>query len=181
MEPITTIEQYNEIINAAPPEDKIKQNPDGSLYLPISYIQPLLYEIYQGYTKMELIRETIHGKGITGVGRLHYKHPISNEWLYQDGSAGLPHGYGLRLDLPSLGTHIMLNAVKKIGNCFGQSLNRDREDLPVEQEVEINIEADRVKVLIDNATDLKTLAVHKDAASKYGLMKEYMNKAKSFA
>ena len=110
------------------PPRVIKQNDDGSEYVPISCVQEDLLEGYKGNTKMELLRESYHSEGLSGIGRLHYKHPISGEWLFQDGSASIPFNQGMRLDFPSLSGHIMLSCAKKIGPRFGQKLNRDLED-----------------------------------------------------
>jgi hypothetical protein len=115
----------------------VKQNPDGSDYVPISCVQEDLMEGFFGHTKMELLRETILSHGLSGVGRLHYKHPVTGEWLYQDGSASIPFVMGMRLDFPRLGSMILLNCAKKIGNRFGQKLNRDQDDSPIEGDMEI--------------------------------------------
>ncbi len=110
----------------------IKENPDKSLYVPISCVQEDLMTGFRGNTKFELIREVIGKGSMVGVGRLHYKLPHTNEWVWQDGSASLPFKASLRLDFPALGSHIMLNAAKKIGRRFGQLLNRDKDDAPID-------------------------------------------------
>jgi hypothetical protein len=112
----------------------VKLNDDNSEYVPISCVQEDLLIGYNGYTKMELLREAYHSEGLSGVGRLHYKHPITGEWLFQDGSASIPFNKGMRLDFPSLAGHIMLSCAKKIGRRFGQMLNRDKDDSPVDFE-----------------------------------------------
>lgn len=129
--PLTPEEVYSAFVNAEP--RIVKDNPDGSQYVPISTVQEDLYELFFGQTKFELLRESFHKEDLSGVGRLHYLHPVSNEWLFQDGSASIPFQKGMRLDFPSLGSHILLNCAKKIGRRFGMFLNRDREDAPVIQ------------------------------------------------
>lgn len=112
----------------------VKDNADGSEYVPISCVQEDLMTGYGGNTKMELLRERYHSEGLSGVGRLHYKHPVTGEWLFQDGSASIPFSKGMRLDFPSLSGHIVLSCAKKIGKRFGRDLNRDIEDAPFDQQ-----------------------------------------------
>lgn len=129
-------EEYYDYLNKEPVVTKT--NPDGSYYCPISYVQEQLMQLYRGNTKFELLRENIGTKGSYGVGRLHYKVPYSGEWLFQDGSASIPHDKGMRLDFPALASHIMLSCAKKIGKVFGRDLNRDIEDAPIQLEPEIS-------------------------------------------
>ena len=127
-----TEQEYNSWLNELP--RIVKQNADGSEYVPISCVQEDLFVGYGGYTKMELLRESYHSEGLSGVGRLHYKHPISGEWLFQDGSASLPFQKGMRLDFPNLSSHIILSCAKKIGVRFGRDLNRIAQDAPIDQD-----------------------------------------------
>jgi hypothetical protein len=121
-----TMAKYNAYISADP--RIVKQNVDGSDYVPITIVQEDLFEVYNGLTKMELLRETFHKGGLSGIGRLHYFHPVLKIWLFQDGSASIPFMGGMRLDFPNLGSRVLLSAAKKIGKRFGQLLNRDREE-----------------------------------------------------
>lgn len=122
--------QYLKWINEDP--RVIKDNSDGSKYVPISCVQEDFMTGYGGNTKMELLRESYHSQGLSGIGRLHYLPPGSKEWLFQDGSASIPFDKGMRLDFPKLSSMIMLSCAKKIGKRFGQHLNRDIEDQPMD-------------------------------------------------
>jgi hypothetical protein len=109
------------------PPREIQKNDDDSEYVPIQIVQEDLQEGFKGQTKFELLREVVTKDWIYGVGRLHYRDPVTKEWLSQDGSAAVPQRGNLRLDFPALGAHILLNAAKKIGKRFGQELNRENE------------------------------------------------------
>lgn len=113
---------------------------DGKLqyrYIKKSLLQNELLKIYDGYTRWEMLRETVTAKGMYGVGRFEYKHPVSGEWLSVTGTASLPQDKKMRLGFPSLESHCFLNAVKKIGVWFGQTLNVVEEDkMPDEAEPE---------------------------------------------
>jgi len=128
-----TNEFYIQQISKEPTKDMVREfkNKAGEveyLYLPKSIIQKELLSIYEGHTKWEMLRETVGKVGMYGTGILHYKHPVSGEWLFVTGTASLPHEKKMRLQFPNLESHCFLNAVKKIGVWFGQTLNLNDED-----------------------------------------------------
>ena len=128
-----TNEFYIQQISKEPTKDMVREfkNKAGEveyLYLPKSIIQKELLSIYEGHTKWEMLRETVGKVGMYGTGILHYKHPVSGEWLFVTGTASLPHEKKMRLQFPNLESHCFLNAVKKIGVWFGQTLNLKDED-----------------------------------------------------
>lgn len=128
--------EYLSWLNEDPRETK--QNPDGSWYVPISIIQEDLLSGYRGYTKFELFYITSTEGFLYGTGRLNYRHPVSLEWLSQDGMASISYTGNHRLEYPALGAHILLNAAKKIGIRFGQQLNRDIETGLVITDIDIS-------------------------------------------
>lgn len=181
-------EEYLKILRSEPPPESVKEivGKDGKLeyrYIPKTKIQDLLLEIYGGSTKFEMLRETVGIKGMYGVCCLHYKHPVTGEWLFVTGTASLPHDSSLRLDFPNLESHCLLNAVKKIGVCFGQTLNQKEENLmpevefdklTPEQQEEKNI--NQIKE-IKSLSELKTYRVMVYSASGTPAMQElYENK-----
>lgn len=126
-------ETYVALISREPDKAMVREmkNKKGEveyLYLPKSIIQKELLSIYEGHTKWEMLRETVGKVGMYGTGILHYKHPVSGEWLFVTGTASLPHEKKMRLQFPNLESHCFLNAVKKIGVWFGQTLNLNDED-----------------------------------------------------
>ncbi len=134
---------YIDRISKEPTNDMVREmkNKKGEveyLYLPKSIIQKELLNIYEGHTKWEMLRETVGKVGMYGTGILHYKHPVSGEWLFVTGTASLPHEKKMRLQFPSLESHCFLNAVKKIGVWFGQTLNLKDEDAMPDDTVQLD-------------------------------------------
>jgi hypothetical protein len=174
-----TNEAYLSAISNPPLPEMIRQNNDGSLYIPISVIQDQLLFIYDGFTQWTMERESFTKGGLIGVGILKYKHPIMGDWLSVSGTAAIPWRGGLRLDYPSLEGHCILNAAKKIGVWFGQNLNRETDDAPYQEHEIESRESDRIKDLIDGCETMEELAKFKDQASKQGAKKYYIDKLKS--
>lgn len=138
---ISNNEEYIVLISREPTAEMIVEvrNKAGQLeykYIPKSIIQKELLNIYNGHTKWEMLRETIGSKGMFGTGLFEYQHPVSKEWLCVSGTASIPHEKKLRLDFPNLESHCFLNAVKKIGVWFGQTINLVEEDKMPETEIE---------------------------------------------
>lgn len=133
-----TEEKYLELINREPSDEmvKIALNKEGNpmyKYIPKSVLQRELRSIYKSYTKFELLREFFRSDGMWGSGLLHYKHPVSGEWLFVSGTAFLPNIFEPKLNYPKLESAILVNACKKIGPWFGQLLNSEEEDAIVEE------------------------------------------------
>ena len=131
-----TQNQYIEAISREPLPHMIKEG-TGYRYIPKSILQRELLKIYDGFTRWEMLRETVVNNGLWGTGRLEYKHPVTNEWLYVTGTASLPHDKNMRLNFPNLEAHCMINACKKIGVWFGQTLNKDQEDAMPDEELPV--------------------------------------------
>jgi hypothetical protein len=119
-------------------------------YIKKSVIQKELLKIYEGHTRWEMLRETVTAKGMYGVGRFEYRHPVSKEWLSVTGTASLPHDKKMRLGFPSLEGHCLQNAVKKIGVFFGQTLNQSIEDkMPdetIDEDAPISQEDEQIQI-----------------------------------
>jgi len=159
-----TNEFYIQQISKEPTKDMVREfkNKAGEveyLYLPKSIIQKELLRIYEGHTKWEMLRETVGKQGMFGTGILHYKHPVSGEWLFVTGTASLPHEKKLRLLFPSLESHCFLNAVKKIGVWFGQTLNLNIEDVMPDDVTQLDdiSEEERATSLAESLAFCKTM------------------------
>lgn len=139
-----TAEQFSEILDADPLPEEIKQNDDGSLYLPISIVQNKMDKIFGHSWSWSFERETMGKTGATGVGTVHYTHPVTGQYIHRTGTAAINFEGQMRLDFPRLDAQTFLNASKKIGRCFGRDLNRNIEDAPAPKVmVESNPEIDR--------------------------------------
>lgn len=180
-----TNKEYIDLISREPTPDMISEakNKAGEVeyrYIKKSILQRELLKIYNGCIKWEMLRESIVKNGMWGTGILHIKLPFNGEWVYFTGTASLPHEKKLRLGFPSLEAHCMINACKKIGIWFGQTLNIDEEDVIIDDEIsDINLEHERWEALIDDCNTPEELSVYKSQIPKE-LTKFYMDKLKSF-
>ena len=128
-----TSAEYIDLISREPLPEMITEvkNKSGELqykYIKKSVLQDELLKIYCGNTSWEMLRETVTAKGMYGIGKFSYKHPETGEWLHVTGAASIPMDKKMRLVFPSLESHCLLNAVKKIGKWFGQTLNNEVDD-----------------------------------------------------
>lgn len=124
-----------------PPQPKwIKTHPfiSGYKYLPIERIEYLLKTIFKRYR----IEITANGQSFNGVWvtvRVHYLHPITNEWDYHDGIgacqlqtakgtsvtdlANINNG-ALAMAFPIAKTIAIKDSCDHFGKLFGSDLNR---------------------------------------------------------
>ena len=150
-----TNKEYIDLISREPTPDMISEakNKAGEVeyrYIKKSILQRELLNIFQGHTKWDMERDTVTKGGLWGKGVLHYKNPVSGEWLFVSGTASLPHEKKMRLNYPSLESHCMINACKKIGVWFGQTLNISEEDAMPDEDLgddEQGIEDDAKNVI----------------------------------
>lgn len=132
-----TEEKYIEYISEEPSQVQTSEpGADGQTYRYIkkSHLQQELLTLYRGYTKWKMLRDSVTNKGMWGTGLLKYKHPATGEWLYVTGTASKAHDEGMRTNYPTLEANCFVNACKKIGVRFGQTLNVDQEDKETEAE-----------------------------------------------
>jgi hypothetical protein len=80
------MEQFDMLLNSSPRQEWIKTHPfiAGYQYLPIEKVEYLLKSIFKAW-KIEI---TGNGESFNGVWvtvRVHYFHPITEEWMFHDG------------------------------------------------------------------------------------------------
>lgn len=133
-------DEFLEFVNQEPPEIFIEEHPmvKGVKYIPIGNTELTLDKIFQ-YWKVEILKTEVMFNSIAVTVRVHYKHPISGEWMSQDGvgavgvqtdkgftAADLAH---IKQDavmkaLPAAKSFAIKDAVDHIGKIFGRDLNR---------------------------------------------------------
>ena len=110
-------------------------------YLPIERIEYLLKTIFKAY-KIEIIDKGTAFNGVTVSVRVHYKDPISGEWLFHDGIgasqmqtakgtsaadlANINNG-AISMAFPMAKTLAIKDACDHFGKLFGSDLNRKDE------------------------------------------------------
>lgn len=133
-------DDFLEFVNQDPPEIFIEDHPmaRGVKYIAISNTELTLDKIFQ-YWKVEVMSTEVMFNSIAATVRVHYKHPISGEWMSQDGvgAVGVQTDKGktaadlsaIKQDavmkaLPAAKSYAIKDAVDHIGKIFGRDLNR---------------------------------------------------------
>jgi hypothetical protein len=150
MAPIDALEQFTQRLNAQPDESEIQVNKaaNNSKYLPISFTETKLDEIFAGLWNWELKSYMVVANEIIATGVLEIFHPVARVWLRRSGTAAVmiqqkSEKYGgsgrvsniddkikntLVKDFPHLESEVLKSAAKKFGKVFGRDLNRQFED-----------------------------------------------------
>lgn len=139
------LQAFSKILNQPPKQEEIQNNPfaNNAQYLPISYVEMDLDEVFFGLWKTENFTSKIVVNEVIGQLDLLVFHPVFKEWLGRTGNASTPiqmqKGSGvtevakkihntLVKDYPHLKSECIKNAAKSFGKRFGRDLNRKFED-----------------------------------------------------
>lgn len=150
MAPIESLEQFTQRLNIQPTEEEIQVNraANNSRYLPISFTETKLDEIFAGLWNFELKSYQVVANEIIATGVLSVFHPVAKMWISRSGAAAVMiqqvsaknGGTGrisniddkikntLVKDFPHLESEVLKSAAKKFGKIFGRDLNRQFED-----------------------------------------------------
>lgn len=141
------------ILNSPPKAEWLKKHPMAKKknaqgesvsaeYIPIERIEYLLTRIFIQW-RVEIKDSKLIGNSVVVTVRLHYKDPLSGEWLWQDGIGATQlqtdAGAGaiefdklkssaVQMAAPSAESYAVKDAAAKIGRIFGKDVNR-REDI----------------------------------------------------
>lgn len=128
------------LMNQPPKTEWVKQHPfiKGYNYIPIERVEFLLKTIFKRY-RIEITGQGTAFNGVWVTVRVHYVHPITNEWDYHDGigAAQLQTAKGtspadlgninngaLSMAFPIAKTVAVKDACDHFGKLFGSDLNR---------------------------------------------------------
>lgn len=196
-------DDFNVLMNQEPPSSWVKVNKyaGNSYYLPIEKVEWLLRRIFKQF-RIEITGQGVAFNGVWVTVRVHYVHPVTNEWEYHDGIgaealqvksgsspadlANLNKG-ALAMAFPLAKSQAVKDACDHFGKAFGADLNRkdviaygqDEKLHNVKREKEI----ERLLRLIEAATgleELEALREHVDAMGDEGLTGEYEAKMLEF-
>ena len=165
------------ILNQQPPATWIKTHPfiKGYNYLPIDKIEFLLKRIFKRY-RIEILREGTSFNGVYVVVRVHYLHPVTNEWDFHDGIGAVQlqtakgtspadliniNNGALSMAYPIAKTIAIKDACDHFGTTFGSDLNR-KDTIQYSGDAKLadvakSKEEERLEKLIEKAKDLSTL------------------------
>lgn len=111
----------------------------NTMYLPISFLETTLDELYFGLWKTDGFTTRVIGNEICGELNLHVYHPIAEIWITRIGAAatmirqvkdaGVMEAdkkikNALEMDYPHLKADCFRNACLSLGKTFGRDLNR---------------------------------------------------------
>ena len=124
------------LLNHQPKSEWVKVNKlaDNSLYIPIAIIETLLQKIFRFY-KIEVLKTAPIFNSVEVTVRVHYKDPVTGDWLYHDGIGSVYIGKSgdTTTALPMAKSLAIKDATDHLGRLFGRDLNR-REVLPYKSE-----------------------------------------------
>jgi len=191
-------DQFKLLVNQQPPASWIKVNKfaNNSQYVPIDKIEYLLDKIIQHW-KIEILETKQMFNSVMVSVRVHYKHPIDNNWYFHDGVAckelqtkkdsgilkpdfsNLNSG-AIEMAAPIAKTMAIKDACDHIGRIFGRDLNRKEilsyigtYEQPLIDKQEVTDE--EIKEAIHNATDFEDLKVLQRQHPKISVNGEMMS------
>lgn len=136
-------EELTVALNQEPPKEWVKEHPyiKGYKYLPIERVEYLLDSLFKGYYKIEVLKTGMLLNAVEVTVRVHYKHPITGEWMFHDGLGCAEvqtekNSGSLKLDMSNINRGALVMAVPNaksvavkdacdhLGKLFGRNLNR---------------------------------------------------------
>lgn len=140
LELIGKFEQFNELLHHNPSPKWIQNHPfqKGVKYISIGQVEKILRTLFPQH-KVE-IKETKEMFNAVCVSvRVHYKHPVDDQWYFQDGVGAMEiqtkKGSGpgdlsainsgaVMKAAPAAESYAIKDACEKIGDIFGAQINR---------------------------------------------------------
>lgn len=133
-------EQFLALINQPPAPQWIKKNQfaNNTPYLPIDKIEYLLKLFFKSH-KIEITGQGVAFNGVWVTVRVHYQHPITNEWMFHDGIGASEiqtkkgtspadmqniNNNALMIAFPKAKTFAVKDACDHLGAIFGQNIGR---------------------------------------------------------
>ena len=140
-EKLKQLEGFLTLLNKEPNKSELQMNKmaGNTLYLPISFLETNLDEMFFGLWKTESFTTRVIGNEIAGELALSVYHPIAEIWITRIGAAatmirqvkdaGVMEAdkkikNALEMDYPHLKADCFRNACLSLGKSFGRDLNR---------------------------------------------------------
>lgn len=142
---VSALDRFTARLNEMPPQGEVKANPaaGNSWYLPVSFVQMKLDEIFLGLWSWEVKGVQVVANEILVHGELRVFHPIAKTWITRAGTGATmimqvkdapvmditsKIKNTLGKDFPHAEAEALKSAAKKLGKAFGRDLNRKDED-----------------------------------------------------
>jgi hypothetical protein len=140
LETFVANDEFLTVVNQQPPQSFVKDHPmaKGVKYIPIEKIEMMLSKIFQQW-RVEILDSGQLLNAVYMNVRVHYKHPITGEWTFQDGTGAMQiqvdkgenasnlsavKSNAIMLALPAAKSYAIKDAAEHIGRVFGRDLNR---------------------------------------------------------
>lgn len=140
------LEKFQAFLNRQPNKDEVRvnQHAGNTLYLPISYVEMSLDELFFGLWETKSFEWKVVGNEIAGTITLRVFHPVEKIWIERIGASATmirqQKGAGitevekkihnaLEMDFPHLKADCVVNAAKSLGTSLGRDLNRKFTDI----------------------------------------------------
>ena len=138
------LQNFVKLLSKKPKDEEVKVNTyaNNSKYLPISFVESTLDELFFGLWQTENFQASVVANEIIGQMDLLVFHPVVNTWIRRTGVAAVPiqmkSGSNvldvnqkiintLVKDYPHLKAECLKNACKTLGKAFGRDSDRDWE------------------------------------------------------
>lgn len=142
-------DEFNFLLNQPPHESWLKKHPivkvkdaNGKFtplkYLPVDKHEWLLTRIFQTW-KREILDIKQIFNSIVAIVRVHYKHPVTGEWLFHDGTGAVAaqtdsgsaasdlsaiKTNAVQIGAPAAVSYALKDAAECLGKLFGRDLNK---------------------------------------------------------
>lgn len=132
-------DQLNALLNQPPHQSWIKKHPMTKTdYLPVDKVEFMLTRIF-GEWRLEIKEIKPAFNSMLALVRLHYRHPITAEWMYHDGTGAMPiqtdagksaadlgaiKSAAVQMAAPGAVSYALKDAAEHLGALFGRDLNR---------------------------------------------------------
>jgi len=168
------LQQFMQIVHKSPAKGDVQTNShaNNTQYLPISYIEMQLDELFFGLWETKDFKWQTVANEIIGSITLRVFHPVANHWIERTGAAAtMIRQQGgadltdvskkiknaLEMDFPHLKADCTVNAARSLGKSFGRDLNRKFWDAynPLIQQEASGIEAQSETPEMKQETDIR--------------------------
>ena len=134
------LDQFNALLNQQPRKNWIKEHPyiKGYLYIPIDKVEWLLRKLFKR-SRIEITGQGTAFNGVWVTVRVHYFHPVLEEWDFHDGIGSIQlqtqkgtspadlsniNNGALSIAFPHAKSLAVKDATDHLGDLFGANLNR---------------------------------------------------------
>ena len=127
-----------------PKEVRVNQHAGNTRYLPISYVEMGLDELFFGLWSTENFKWQAMANEVVGSIELVLTHPVTGQTIRKTGASAVmirqqkgaritdldaKYHNSLEMDFPHLKSDCIVNAAKGLGKYFGRDLNRQYQDV----------------------------------------------------